>query len=341
MIIHFLQVLPPPYDTWEFEFFGKRLKGQTEKLPQERVALQVVEKLLDASLGDLFAKKYVSPIVKQECMEIAKEIKRGAMHVAGSTTWLEPATRQKAMLKVKNIHLNVAYPTVPQKDIKTKLDPENMLKNIFALSALEFKNEMKKINTILEPYVWEDTVFAVNAYYYSEGNRLFLPSGILRWPFFHPNASDGWNFGGLGASIGHEISHAFDNDGNEYDENGNKHSWWSKQESERYAHTTKDLIELFNKTQYVGEYMNGELTLSENIADLGGLAIALSSLKERLSRKKVLGDKYKDQLRDFFISYAVSWRSKEKKKKALQGLFMDVHSPSPLRVNNIVCQFDD
>ena len=235
----------------------------------------------------------------------------------------------------------MAYPSKFKKDIKTSLHPEKLVYNVLKLAEADFIYELDKVNKTLENSEWDDSVFAVNAYYYNEGNRLILPSGILRWPFFHSKASDGWNFGGLGATIGHEICHAFDEDGKNYDEHGFKKTWWSNKESERFEEKTESLIELYNKTKYFDQNINGSLTLSENIADLAGLSISLNALKKRLLKKGVKEQEYKKQLQDFFKSYATSWRTKEKKQKALQSIFMDVHAPAMARVNNIVCQFDD
>jgi putative endopeptidase len=243
--------------------------------------------------------------------------------------------------KTKAIHLGIAYPSyVPQESL-VKLNPEKLVENVLTLAEADFQDEIQRIDKTLNVKVWDDPVFAVNAYYYNEGNRLILPAGILRWPFFHPDASDGWNYGGLGATIGHEISHAFDNDGKEYDDHGNKNPWWSKEEIAAYQKKTKALIELYSKTKYFGHSLNGYLTLSENIADLGGVDIALAALKSVLKQRKAGPETIKKELRDFFMSYAVSWRTKEKKAKAMQSLFMDVHAPPPARVNNIVCQFDE
>lgn len=341
ILMYMLPLLPPPYDDMDFELFGHRMRGQSEKTPQQRLALKLAEQWLSASLGSEFINEYVDTNIKEQASLLAREIKESAKKVASSTEWLQPETRTQAGKKVDSIYLGVAYPTTIQKDTKTTLHPEYMIKNILTLSELDFKDEMKLINTILKPEKWDDDVFAVNAYYYNEGNRLILPAGILRWPFFHPNASDGWNFGGLGATIGHEISHAFDSDGKEYDENGNRNSWWNKEEIKEYSKKTKQIIELYNKTKYFGHSINGILTLSENIADLGGLTISLQALKTRLKKKSASSDEVKRQICDFFTSYAVSWRTKEKKQKAYQGLFMDVHAPPPARVNNVVCQFDE
>ena len=341
LLIHVLPILPPPFDDMEFELFGHRLRGQTEKIPQKRLALRLAQEWLSASLGSAFVKKFVPEIIKRSAFNMANEIKAMAKERAEATDWLDPNTRKKAGRKVDSIILSVAYPSTIIKDRKTILHPENLVRNVLDLANMEFKDEIAKTNTRLNPVNWEDAVFAVNAYYYNEGNRLILPAGILRWPFFHIEASDGWNFGGLGATIGHEICHAFDADGKDYDENGNRNPWWSKGEVGNYLKKTKALIKLFNNTTYFGQHLNGELTLSENIADLGGLGISLEALKRRLDNKKITGPERKKQLCDFFMSFAVSWRTKEKKEKALQSLFMDVHAPPIARVNNVVSQFDD
>jgi putative endopeptidase len=340
-ILHILPLLPPPYDELEFELFGHRMRGQSEKLPQRRLALRVAQVWLSGSLGYLFAKQFVTPLIKRQAYSIANEIRQVAAERAGATEWLETKTRAIAGKKVQNIYLGVAYPAVIERDDQTKLNPENLVENVLNLATLKFQDSLENVGKTLQPQKWEDPIFAVNAYYYNEGNRLILPAGILRWPFFHPAASDGWNFGGLGAVIGHEITHAFDNEGKDFDEHGNLRPWWSKQESEHYHKKTSALIELYNSTTYFGQHLNGVLTLSENIADLGGVSIALAALKKRLAAKKVAHAVYKKELCEFFTSFAVSWRTKEKKEKAIQSLFMDVHAPPSARVNNIVSQFDD
>lgn len=341
VLLHFLPLLPPPFDDWEFELFGHRLRGQSKKTPQPRLALRLAQEWLQGSLGAAFIKQFVNPDVKKSATDLAEEIKSVAAERAGATDWLEPATRTQAAKKVQSIYLGVAYPTHMDVDKKTHLHPERLLENVLELAELDFKDELEKVNKRLDPKHWEDPVFAVNAYYYNEGNRLILPAGILRWPFFHPKASDGWNFGGIGATIGHEITHAFDDDGKEYDEEGNRNPWWSRAESARYNEKTRALITLYGKSIYFGHHLNGVLTLSENIADLGGVAISLAALKKRLDSKKASKEERKKEICDFFISYAVSWRTKDKKQKALQSLFMDVHAPPSTRVNNIVRQFDD
>jgi putative endopeptidase len=341
MILFFLPLLPPPYDDLHFELYQKRLRDQSEKTPQKLLALKLAQQWLGASLGSLFIQRFVSPDIKEHASRLAISIRASAAKTAKSTKWLSAKTQEIAEKKVRSIYLGIAYPSKLKVDKKTQLSADNLLKNVLQLASLDFSDQMSEIDTLLHPEQWDDDVFSVNAYYYNEGNRLILPAGILRWPFFHPSASDGWNYGGIGATIGHEISHAFDNDGKDFDQNGNLNPWWTKEESKVYHEKTKDLIALYDTTEYFGKHLNGVLTLSENIADLGGLAIALQALKQVFVSKQVPKEKQLEELCHFFTSYAVSWRTKEKKTKAMQSLFMDVHAPPPARVNNIVSQFDD
>jgi putative endopeptidase len=340
-ILNFLPFLPSPYDTLEFELFDHRLRGQSEKIPQKRLALQVSQRLLSGSLGSLFIERYVDSKIKSDATRLANEIRTIAIRRIGHVEWLSAKTKHIAQQKIKNMELGIAYPANIQKDKKTHLNPENFVENIIKLGNLDFIDENKKMNMPLNRKSWDDAVFAVNAYYYAESNHLILPAGILRWPFFDIHASDGWNFGAIGAVISHEICHAFDNDGKDFDETGNRRPWWTQSELREYKQRAKSIIELYNKTKYFGHHLNGMLTLSENIADLEGLAIALDALKARLQKRDASEAEKKNQIREFFISYAVSWRVKERKEKALQSLFMDSHAPSSARVNNIVSQFDD
>ena len=341
ILIYCLPLLPPPFDTLHFEFFEKRLRGQQEKLPQHLLGLKLCKQWLSAPLGKEYLKCCVDDNIKRDVISLANEIRSTIIKRLEMVEWLDIATRKKAIKKVKSIHLGIAYPELQPKNPVVILNPEQVIRNILSLGTAEFEKDLKRANSELQPQKWTDSVFEVNAYYYNEGNRLVIPAGILNYPFYHIDSSDGMNFGGIGATIGHELTHAFDMEGKNYDEFGNKIPWWTSKDNRNYNQKTKAIIALYNKTEYFGKPINGTLTLSENIADLGGLAIALMALKARLEKKNMTDAAYKKELCLFFISYAVSWRVKEKKEKALQSLFTDMHAPPLARVNNIVRQFDD
>ena len=341
VLLYTLPILPSPFNTLYFEFFEHRLKDQYKKMPQNIVGLKMCKQWLYAPLGKKYIECCIDPQLKRNVIKLSEEIVHAALKRLENVEWMEPKTRMKAIKKVKSIHIGVAYPNVMPKEPEVDLNPEQFIKNIFALGNAEFKKDLKHANTKLNPERWEDSIFEVNAYYYNEGNRLILPAGILKYPFYDFDSSDGWNFGGIGATIGHELTHAFDMDGKDYDENGNRAPWWTINDNRNYNQKTKAIINLYNKTKYFSQYINGTLTLSENISDLGGLALSLMALKARLDKKKVSQEDRKKELCNFFTSYAVSWRTKEKRKKAMQSLFTDLHAPPIARVNNIVRQFDD
>jgi putative endopeptidase len=170
---------------------------------------------------------------------------------------------------------------------------------------------------------------------------MVIPAGILRAPFFDLKKSDAWNLGGIGSAIGHEITHGFDIDGRMYDSAGNYKNWWTKKDEANYDKLTQKLVELFDGTDYMKGQIDGELTLSENLSDLGGMAIALEALNDILKKeteKENRAAKTK-AYREFFTSYAISWRNKDRPQKAREALFTNSHAPAKFRVNKIVGQF--
>jgi predicted metalloendopeptidase len=188
------------------------------------------------------------------------------------------------------------------------------------------------------PSVWREGAFEVNAYYYPEGTMMVVPAGILRPPFFDTRRSDAWNLGGIGVAISHEITHGFDDDGRIFDERGNYADWWSASDARTYKAMSRAMIELFDGQEYMGGKVDGKKTLNENLADIGGMAIALEALNAILPSDEA---ERKAAYKDFFISFAVSWRQKDRPKKARQALLLDVHAPPLYRVNLIVRQFEE
>jgi putative endopeptidase len=184
--------------------------------------------------------------------------------------------------------------------------------------------------------IWDRPAYEVNAFYYPEENKFVLPAAIIRPPFYDPTRSLSWNYGGIGATIGHEISHGFDSDGRRYDEHGNLRDWWNSTDAHEYKVRAEKLAKLYDSAKYRGMEVHGFLTLVENIADLVGLRFALEGLKLTLGRPLT-----SLETRDFFTSYTVSWRSKDRLKKAEQLLETNVHAPPMLRVDLIVAQFQE
>lgn len=337
IILYNLPYLPPPYDDLHFEFYGARLRDQTEKLPQNKLALYSAQQWLAGPLGKIYIERYTRPATKKHVEKVADEIIAVAAERLGHNKWLAAPTRLEAVKKVRDITVNISHPGHFNLDyLKTvRLSSKDFVKNLYTLGAALVKRDLARAGSFLDKTYWDEAVYSVNAFYYPEGSRLIMPAGIIRYPFYS-ETDDALTYGALGATIGHEITHAFDVDGKDYDSDGNYRPWWTSTDNAHYKKITQKLVRLYEDTTYFGKPLNGNLTLSENIADIGGLAFALEAYK------KAVGAGASDEdLRRFFDAYAVSWRTKERREKALQGLFMDVHSPPMVRVNNVVRHFDD
>lgn len=340
-ILSFMEYLPPPIDDLHFELYGSALKGIREKIPQKYLTLNVLKTFVPQDLGRIFAAHGVADGTRAYATKLIHELKDATIARLKSLSWMEDSTRSVAVKKVQAMKFQVGFPDVWESETAAvTIDQERPILNLLNLAAADTArmiDDLKHDRCEKNVVRWDDGVFEVNAYYYPEGNMMVVPAGILRAPFFDLERSRAWNLGGIGAAIGHEITHGFDADGRYYDQHGNYASWWTASDMRTYNSLTQALITLFHGQAYMGGKVDGELTLSENLADLGGLAIALQALESDMPRDP---EKRKAEYRDFFTSYAVSWRQKDRQKKARQSLLLDNHSPTPLRVNLIVRQFE-
>ncbi len=343
VVLNYLEYLPPPFDDMHYELFQKRLRGNVQKMPQQRLMLATLKRFATQALGKVFVEDHIPERVKDEATSMVRRLKTATMQRIRGLHWMMAATKEKAVDKIRAMRFQVAYPSEWYSEFTgLTMDPERMFQNIVNLSI---KDTVRMINNLGtgcgESDTWQDGPFDVNAYYYPDQNRLVIPGGMLRPPFFDLRRSVAWNYGGIGAAIGHEITHGFDADGKNYDIHGNYREWWTATDNKVFDEITKDLVDLYDGAEYLGGRVDGHLTLSENIADLGGVAIAMHALQLYLKEKKATPAKTLEAYRDFFESYAVSWRNKDRPKKARQSLFLDVHAPAPLRVNSIVRQFKE
>lgn len=338
---HGLQFLPPPYDQQHFALYGKLMLGQAKKIPQHILTMNVLRTTMSDSLSYLFIKRFIAVNEKAKATAFVETLRAAAERRLKGTTWLEPASRKALVQKVAAMKACVFYPE-PVKAPKglPDLHTERFLEAIYALNAARLR---RAATDRLGPGAtkpgdtWDEPVFTVNAYYYPDSNQIVLPAGYFFWPFYDAGRL-GWSYGGLGVIIGHEILHAFDEEGKEIDEHGRRRPLWSAADQRAYQKRLNALIDLYSKAKVGGVHVNGEATASENLADLGGLAIALDALEFALAGRPAQ-DRLRE-LREFFWSYAVSWRTKQREKKALQAVFMDKHAPPEIRVNYVVAQFD-
>lgn len=345
ILLHALPYLPPPYDDLHYIFFGKEMRGQKEKIPQKFLMLNIVKQQLSVALGYLFIKRHMTATMKRKATEFTQTIVRSAIRRMETIEWMSPAARRAAADKLRNMKLSVAWsePLISSPPTLPSLQTDTLLANLYLLEAATTDRKLRWLQTPPRKDEWEESPYSVNAYYYHDTNELVIPIGSFMWPFMDLTGQNkrgvGWNFGGLGAVIGHEITHAFDREGKEFDPSGRAKCWWPKAVQEAYQAKTKDLIRLFSEAKLMGRPVNGALTLDENLADLGGLGIALDALHHALEGASK--DEKREQIRQFFLAYAVSWRTKEQPERRLQRLILDKHAPIELRVNLIVSQFEE
>jgi predicted metalloendopeptidase len=257
-------------------------------------------------------------------------------------TWLSESSRLIACRKMDCMSLNVAYPDVWFDEFKgIKIDSEQFLLNVLTIMKNQTIYQIEKLKHQKKDTYWDSACFDVNAYYYSELNMFCIPIGFLFPPFYGDDMNFIQNIAGLGNIVGHEISHGFDKDGRKYDEFGNNYPWWTSLDVELYKEKTQKIIKLFNDASYHGLKVNGALTLDENLADFGALAITLDVLRAYFATKSLTKEERKSQLQEFFIWYSKTWCYKATRAKKDTAIKVNVHAPPELRVNALLPHFDE
>ena len=338
-IFQALPYLPPPFDDLDFEFFGRLIQGQKVKIPQLEVFVNTVYRYANDTYSEIFWKAAGDPALCKPLDAFAKTLVKAAKKRISEVDWLERGSRLAAIEKINRMSIETVRPKEWSSPKEIQLDHKNFIKNIHDLGAWNTNTLFSRIGKKYN--FWEEGIYRVNAYYFNETNEIVIPYGTIIAPFYSLDASPAWNYGALGSIIGHEMCHGFDEDGKEYDANGEKKNWWTRGDKYHYTQKSKGLIALFHKQTVFHKHINGEKTLNENIADLGGLAVALEALKMDMETRGVTGERQLEEFREFFQAFAVSWRTYYRKEKLKSSVDLDPHSPAFLRVNLVVSQFQE
>ncbi|WP_029513195.1 M13-type metalloendopeptidase [Mycoplasmopsis primatum] len=309
--------------------FSRTLSGQEEPMNKEKAAFYLAYSKFNIPFGSYFAKKTFKAVAKKNVEHMVKAMINIYKKRLIVNTWLSQETKLKAIQKLETLGMHVGYPNEIQpfyKKIKisnSDFRRDNLVKNILSINVVKNTWEFEQYQKPINRNYWGMSPAEVNAYYNPFMNHIVFPAGILNKPFYSYNQSEATNYGGIGAVIAHEISHAFDNNGAQFDEKGNLNSWWTDDDFATFKEKAKDMIALFDgKTTEYGK-CNGQLTVSENIADAGGISCALEATVSN----------YKNDIREFFTNWATVWRSIYKPETAKQLLVIDVHAPAKLRAN--------
>lgn len=323
-----------------FAYARRYLQGMVEDVDATELRYTVGRTIMVNTLGRHWVRDHCDPELKRRITTILRHVQAAAAKQLSHTSWMTPSTRAAAVRKLNRMDIQVCWPEEwPTHELVCGMDDADFVGNLLRLNAAATDMNIRSAvrGDCRHPLGngWGRPVFDVNAFYYPTENRFLLPAAILRPPFYDPRRSIPWNYGAIGATIGHELCHAFDSEGRGYDAEGNQRNWWSERDDKEYRKRAAAVTRLYESRDYRGMEVDGELTLVENIADIGGLEFALAGAKRALGRPLT-----KEELREFFDSYAISWRSKDRRVRAAELLATDSHAPPKLRVNHAVRQLD-
>lgn len=324
-----------------FEFFGKTLSGQQEMKPRWKRITGNTSNSLGEAIGQLYVERYFPPESKARMDQLVENLRIAFAERIKHLDWMSDETKEKALAKLDAITVKIGYPDKWKDYSVLEIVPDSYIKNVRAANEFEFNRELAKIGKAVDKTEWGMTPQTVNAYYNPTNNEIVFPAGILQPPFFNKDADDAVNYGSIGVVIGHEMTHGFDDQGRKYDKDGNMNDWWTEEDATRFEARTKYLAAQYdNYTMLDSLHVDGELTMGENIADLGGLNIAYDAYMMSLDGNKPGNiDGYTSGQR-FFMGYAQVWRQNIRDKELMRRLKEDVHSPGEARVNVPVFNID-
>jgi putative endopeptidase len=317
-----------------FDFFGRTIRGQEVQSPRWKRVLNVVDGSVGEMLGQLYVDKYFKPEAKQRMLTLVNNLQETYAERIKRLDWMTPATKEKALAKLNIFMKKIGYPDNWKKYEGMKIVADNYAANIFAASEWQYNYEVAKLGKPVDKGEWLMTPQTVNAYYNPPFNEIVFPAGILQYPFFADDADDAVNYGGIGAVIGHEMTHGFDDQGRQYAADGNLKDWWTPADSAAFVTRANRVIDQFDAYTVLDTiHVNGHLTEGENLADLGGIAIAYEAFKKTdqgKSDKKI--DGFTPDQR-FFLSWAQVWRANTRPEELKSRIMTDPHSPGELRCN--------
>jgi putative endopeptidase len=317
-----------------FDFYGRTLSGVKEQEPRWKRGVGAVERSQGESLGKLYVAEYFPAERKARMEALVKNLLAAYKQSIDKLDWMSPATKKEAQAKLAKFTPKIGYPNKWKDYSKLVVSRDDLVGNVMRSRVVEADREINKLGKPIDREEWGMTPQTINAYYNPEMNEIVFPAAILQPPFFDANADDAVNYGGIGAVIGHEISHGFDDQGAQYDGNGNLRDWWTAADHKNFKAKTTALVNQYNAFEPLpGYHVNGELTLGENIADNSGLAIAAKAYKISLKGKKapVIDGMTGDQR--LYAGWAQVWRSKMREQQQIVQVKTDPHSPGQYRAN--------
>ena len=326
-----------------FEFYGRTLQGTPELRARWKRGVAFVEGSIGEAVGEQYVARHFPPRAKEMMVDLVANLLEAYRRNIEALDWMTEETKQRAYRKLETFRPKIGYPDEFRDYSKLEVSADDLLGNVRAVAAFENDRELGKIGGPVDRDEWFMLPQHVNAYYNPGMNEICFPAGILQSPFFDADAEPAENYGGIGAVIGHEVGHGFDDQGSQYDERGNMENWWTADDRAAFQERADKLIaqyDGFEPAELPGEHVNGALTVGENIGDLGGITIALKAYLISLEgQEPPVVDGWTGEQR-VFLNFAHVWRAKRRKEQLLQLLTVDPHSPAEFRAN-IVRNLDE
>ncbi len=324
-----------------FEFYGRTMSGAQEMQPRWKRAVSTVSGVLGEAVGQMYVEKYFPAAAKERMVALVKNLQTALGERIQNLEWMGDSTKTKALEKLAAFRVKIGYPD-KWKDYSTlEIKDDSYYANIERATVWASDENMAKAGKPVDRDEWHMTPQTVNAYYNPTTNEICFPAGILQPPFFDMNADDAFNYGAIGVVIGHEMTHGFDDQGRQFDKDGNLTDWWTAEDAERFNERAQVMVNFFDSIQVApGVHANGKLTLGENIADHGGLQVAFQAFKNATAADPL---EYVDGLspeQRFFLAYAGVWANNIRPEYVLYLTKMDVHSLGEWRVNGALPQID-
>ena len=329
-------VLPAAFNDLAFGFYGHTLQGTPKQRDRWKRAVGATNQALGDAVGQEYVKRYFPASSKKEVQQMVTNILAAFDEHVGTLDWMTPATKQKAKAKIATLRVGVGYPETWRNYATLDIKADDALGNALRAETFEYRHQLAKLKQPIDRGEWWMTPQTVNAVNLPLQNALNFPAAILEAPFFDPKADAAANYGSIGAVIGHEISHSFDNTGAEFDAEGRLANWWTPEDQAHFKAAGQKLVEQYNAYEPLpGVHINGQQTLGENIADVSGLAISFAAYHKSLNGKPapVIDGLSGDQR--FFLAFAQSWREKTREAALRQQLITDGHSPGQYRAQTV------
>ncbi len=334
-VIHFAApYLHSEVENENFDFYNRKLFGQPEPEKRWKQAVSIVDMQIGEALGKLYVEQEFGEESRKRIAIMVDDLKEVFAEKLKKLDWMSEETKQKALEKFSKFRAKIGYPSRFIDYSSVEIREDDYIGNVMRANAFEFHREISRIGSPVDRELWYMTPPTVNAYFSPTENEIVFPAGILQPPFFDPELDDAVNYGSLGGTIAHEITHGFDDEGRKYDAKGNLREWWTEEDASAFLLRAKEVVALYGSQEVLpGVQVNGELTLGENIADLGGVSIAYEALERHLEKHPELRkniDGFTPEQR-FYLGWSQSWRSSIRDEALKWQVSNDPHSPDNLR----------